>query len=280
MQTKNVEVDDALFEVLTAFSESADAVNAPWLVIGATARVILLEGVSGLPRGVATQDIDFGVQIGDWEHYKQLCDYLIQKGASETERKPTKRFKSKQDRIFDLVPYGGVEDGDKQVYWPPENDDVMTVRGFDGAADNAISVIVNEKLTVPVVSPVGLCALKLFAWEERHTQHPGRDAKDIAYLFTHIESLYTVDMLHTQYTEAIDAADYVINNAGYYQLGSDVQDLLTEDDHTFMTGLISQELEKSEDSTLCRELHRYMNTSSIDETFAALSFFNKGLCDE
>ena len=48
-------------------------------------------------------------------------------------------------------------------------------------------LLVNQKLTIPVVSPSGLCALKFFAWEERHIQHPGRDAKDIAYLFKNIE---------------------------------------------------------------------------------------------
>lgn len=280
MQTENVEVDGALFEVLAAFSEAADVVSAPWLVVGATARIILLEKVYGLPTGVATRDIDFGVQIGDWNHYEQLCNHLVKIGNTETERSPTKRFRSKQDRIFDLVPYGGVENEQKQVYWPPHGDDVMTVRGFNCAANNAIQVTVNDKLTVPVISPVGLCALKLFAWEERHTQQPGRDAKDIAYLLIHIESLYTADMLHTQYTKAIDAASYVINNAGHYQLGHDVQNLLTEDDHVFMADFLSQELEENEDSVLCRELHRYMTTDSISETLAALSFFNKGLRGE
>ncbi len=280
METESVEVDDALFEVLESFSVAARAVKAPWLVVGATARIILLEKVYGLPRGVATQDIDFGVQVGDWEHYQRLCDFLTQDGASATERKPTKRFKSKQDMIFDLVPYGGVEDKDKQVFWPPHEDDVMTVRGFESAANNAVSVIVNEKLTVPVVSPAGLCALKLFAWQERHAQHPGRDTKDIAYLFTHIGSLYSAEKLHTQYSEAVLVADYAIQSAGHYQLGCDVGALLTSNDLEFMKGLLSDELSKNEDSMLCREIHKYTKMASAGEGLEALLFFNKGLCSD
>lgn len=278
MGTETVEVDGALFEVLEAFSEAAGAAKAPWLIIGATARIMLLERVYGWPPGLGTQDIDFGVQVGDWDQYKQLCDLITKSGISETERTPTKRFRSKQNMVFDLVPYGGVENEGKQVFWPPHDDDVMTVRGFDAAASGAISVIVNQKLTVPIVSPTGLCALKLFAWEERHTQQQGRDAKDIAYIYKNIESLYPLGKLHSDYPEAVEATEYQIESAGHYQLGRDVKKLLTEDDYTFMAGFLSGEIEEGEDSVLCRELHRYTNMATIENTQNALSFFYKGLC--
>ena len=277
METESVKVDDALFEVLEAFSAAAEAVKAPWLIIGATARIMLLEHVYGWPPGLGTNDIDFGVQIGSWDHYRQLCEFIIKGGASEAERTPTKRFRSKQEMIFDLVPYGGVENSKKQVFWPPHNDDVMTVRGFDAAASGAIPVIVNDKLTVPVVSPTGLCALKLFAWEERHAQHPGRDAKDIAYLLNNIESLYPADKLYRDYPDAIEAADYQIESAGNYQLGRDVKNLLSEDDYKFMINFLSDEMGKNEDSILCRELHRNTGVSSIEDTHAALRYFYNGL---
>jgi predicted nucleotidyltransferase len=275
MEAEIAEVDDALFAVLDVFSEAADAVKVPWIIVGATARIILLEKIYGWPPGLATQDIDFGVQVKDWEHYKKLCDYIIQNDVCETERKPTKRFRFKENMVFDLVPYGGVEDEKKQVFWPPHNDDVMTVRGFDCVAKDAVHVIVNQKLTVPVVSPRGLCALKFFAWEERHTQHLGRDAKDIAYLFKNIESLYSSGRLFSDCPDAIEVADYQIQNAGHYQLGCDVGELISDDDHRFLVNLISDELE--EDSVLCRELHRYSNMQSREETQKALDYFYKGL---
>ncbi len=280
MGTEPVEVDDALFEVLVAFSTAADAVKAPWLIIGATARIILLEKVYGWPQGLGTQDIDFGVQIGNWDHYKKLCDFITATDVFEAERAPTKRFRSKQNMSFDLVPYGGVEDEDKRVFWPPHNDDVMTVRGFEGAAKNAVKIIVNQKLMVPVVSPAGLCALKLFAWEERHTQHPGRDAKDIAYLYKNIELLYSTEKLFCDYLDAVEATDYKIDSAGHYQLGCDVKNLISENEHRFLTGFLSNQLEKDEDSDLCRELHSYTNMQTIEDTFEALDYFYKGLCRE
>ncbi len=278
MEAEAVKVDEALFEVLVVFAEAAAAVRAPWLMIGATARIILLERVYNWPQGLATNDVDFGVQIRDWDHYQQLCDFIIKNDIFETERTPVKRFRTKRDMVFDLVPYGGVEDDKKQVFWPPDNDDVMTVRGFDGAANNAVNVIVNESLTVPIVSPVGLCALKLFAWDERHAQHPDRDAQDIAYLLNNIESLYSSEMLFNDNLEAIEIADYHIQSAGFYQLGCDVRGLLSKEDLSFLTRMLSGEVEKNVDSELCRELHRYTKMRSIDDTYTAFDFFCKGVC--
>jgi predicted nucleotidyltransferase len=277
MKTETVEVDKALFEVLSAFSAAAAEVKAPWLVIGATARIMLLEQIYAWPQGIGTQDIDFAVQVGDWEHYKLLCEYITKADVYAAERKPAKRFRSKEDTVFDLVPYGGVENEAKQVFWPPDNDDVMTVRGFESAAKDAVSVIVNQKLKIRVVSPRGLCALKFFAWEERHRQHPGRDAKDIAYLFKHIESLYPPDKLFGDHPRAVEVADYKIQNAGYYQLGFDVAELIAEEDQTFLNELLAIELKDNEDSVLCRELHKYTDMQTLEETRNALHYFYKGL---
>jgi predicted nucleotidyltransferase len=119
--------------------------------------------------------------------------------------------------------------------------------------------------------------IKFFAWEERHRQHPGRDAKDIAYLFKHIESLYPPDKLFGDHPRAVEVADYKIQNAGYYQLGFDVAELIAEEDQTFLNELLAIELKDNEDSVLCRELHKYTDMQTLEETRNALHYFYKGL---
>ena len=153
-----------------------------------------------------------------------------------------------------------------------------TVRGFGSAAQAAIEVVVNKQLTVPVISPCGLCELKLFAWEERHKQQPRKDAQDIAYIIKHIEALYPADKLFNDYLPAVEAVDYNIPLAGVFQLAKDIAAMLTNEEKQFLSKFIETELVQQDDSVLCRELHKYMNTSSIDETLEALDFFNKGLC--
>ncbi|RKZ69867.1 MAG: hypothetical protein DRQ44_02305 [Gammaproteobacteria bacterium] len=278
MTEYTAEIDEALFEVLTVFSQAAESVGTSWLLVGATARILLLENIYGLPQGRATQDVDFGVQVGDWAQYKALCDRLKEQGVYAAERKPEKRFRTKQDMVFDLVPYGGVEDGNGRVFWPPDNDDVMTVRGFGSAGQAAIEVVVNKQLTVPVISPCGLCELKLFAWEERHKQQPGKDAQDIAYIIRHIEALYPAEKLFNDYMPAVEVADYNIPLAGVFQLGKGIANMLKDEENKFLSTFVANELAQQDDSVLCRELHNYMNTSSIDETIEALVFLHKGLC--
>lgn len=276
MTEYTVEVDKALFEVLSVFSQAAESVEASWLVVGATARILLLENIYGLPQGRATQDVDFGVQVGDWAQYKALCERLKEQGVDSTARKPEKRFRTKQDMVFDLVPYGGVEDGKGRVFWPPEGDDVMTVSGFNSAAELAIKVVVNKQLTVPVISPCGLCELKLFAWEERHKQQPGKDAQDIAYIIRHIEALYPADKLFNDYMPAVEAADYNITQAGIFQLGADMAILLTDEEKQLLSALVENELAKQDDSVLCRELNRYSN-DNIESVIETMQYIHKGL---
>ena len=278
MENNKAEVDEALFNVLSMFSNAAGQLGVPWLVIGATARVMLLEKVYGLPAGLATQDVDFAVQVGDWEHYQKLREIILSNESIEAGRPSIHRFKIEEGMIFDLLPYGGVEDDVKQISWPPDGDVIMSVRGFAGANEYAVHVEVNEKISVPVVSPQGLLALKLFSWKDRHTEHPGRDAKDIGYIFHHIESLYPADMLFDKHESSVEAADYVIPLAGVFQLGKDIAVMLQEEEKQFLSTLFGEERVKQEDSVLCRELKKYANMSSIDETMKMLDFLNKGLC--
>jgi predicted nucleotidyltransferase len=175
------------------------------------------------------------------------------------------------------VPFGGVETGIKQVYWPPNNDYIMTVRGFDSAHKDAFHIKVNKKLDVPVISPRALCALKLFAWEERHIQHPGRDAKDLAYLFQNIESLFPAEDLHTQYQEALENNDYDIHLSSIFQFGKSVKELLEPEDSEFLTGLISEEVNQEDDSRLVRELNQYISTADIGRVVDMLGSFYKSL---
>lgn len=271
--TENALVHEGLYNLLVGFSEVAKTENVPWLLVGATARVLLLEKVYGWPTGVATEDADFAVQVDSWKHYDALCKRLADQEAFRPLQQPAKRFASQYDLLFDLLPYGGVETGIKQVFWPPNDDDLMTVRGFERARKDAIIVTLNTDLHIPVISPRGLCALKLFAWEERRRQHPGRDAKDLAYLFQNIERLYPAKRLHADYTDALEATDYDLELAGLYQLGVSVRELLEKDDYEFLSAFLNHEIEQEDDSELVRDLLRYYSSTDIDRVIDILKSF-------
>ena len=153
----------------------------------------------------------------------------------------------------------------------------MTVRGFDSAHNDAIKVEVNGKLDVPVISPRAFCALKMFAWEERHTQHPGRDAKDLACLIKNIELLFPVDILHSQHQNTLEENGYDIELAALYQFGKSVNELLAPDDNEFLRQFLTTELEQEEDSRLVRELYCYLPTMHSHRVVNMLHIFYKAL---
>jgi len=273
--SEKVQVDENFYEMLAAFSKAANIANVPWLMVGATARILLLEKIYGWPAGVATEDTDFAVQVENWQHYEKLCHRLEEFKIFKPLQKPTKRFIINKKLLFDLVPFGGVETGIKQVYWPPHNYDVMTVRGFASAYNDAIHVCVNNTIEIPVVSPAALCALKLFAWEERHIQHPGRDAKDIAYLFQNIESLIPAEYLHTRYQQALIENDYDLELASLYQFGYVINKLLEAEDSQFLHQFLNSEVEQEDASILARELKKYLPAKNIERVVAMLNSFYK-----
>jgi predicted nucleotidyltransferase len=76
---------------------------------------------------------------------------------------------------IDLIPFGGVAEGDT-IAWPPDRDTVITVAGFEDALAASVQVQVNATLSLPVVSLAALAILKLFAWQDRKTND--KDALD------------------------------------------------------------------------------------------------------
>jgi len=144
----DVQIDDDFYDLLSLFSKIAALEAVPWLMVGATARVLLLEKIYGWPKGIATEDTDLAVQVKSWEHYESLCNRLSEQESLKPLQHPTKRFTTTGNLIFDLLPYGGVETGIKQVFWPPHNEQLMTVRGFERAHDDAIQVTINNKLDI------------------------------------------------------------------------------------------------------------------------------------
>lgn len=270
-------VDADFLEVLRLFSVAARETDVPWLVVGATARILLLENVYGWPAGLGTQDVDFAVLVGDWNHYEALCAQLFEQPGVEANKRPAKRFRTKRGFLFDLLPYGGVEENDKQVFWPPDRDYLMTVRGFAGAARDAVNIRVNGELDVSVASPAGLCALKLFAWEERHAQEIGRDAKDIAYLFRNIERWLPAESLFEDRLVELEDAEYDARLAALDILGQQVSFLLENGERVFLKELMENEVEQHTDGQLLRDLQRYLAPDEPSRIADMLTAFLRGL---
>ncbi|WP_296053696.1 nucleotidyl transferase AbiEii/AbiGii toxin family protein, partial [uncultured Alteromonas sp.] len=180
------------------------------LIVGATARdIILVHGYNAaIERG--TRDVDFGLEVPSWEHYQKMRDALIESGFTAHPKKTHQLSTTDSDGLsweIDLIPFGGVSDAEGQITWPPEHDFQMSVLGFDEAYKHAWDVLLNKEpaLRVKVASPAGILLLKLIAWTERGREYQGKDAIDIYYVIKHyskipdvFEALYERDYMELQ----------------------------------------------------------------------------------
>ena len=201
---------DGLVEVYSQVQRAASALDIPLLIVGATARdIILVHGYNAaIERG--TLDVDFGIEVPSWEHYQKIRDSLIKSGFTAHPKKTHQLNTTDSNNLpweVDLIPFGGVSDAEGQITWPPEHDFQMSVLGFDEVYKQAWDVLLNKEpaLHVKVASPAGILLLKLIAWTERGSEYQGKDAIDIYYVIKHyskipdiFEALYERDYMELQ----------------------------------------------------------------------------------
>lgn len=199
----------AIFEIV---SRATSELQIPFVVVGATARDIVMHYGHGAPIERATSDVDFAIEVPSWEAFNALKDLLSESGFRSTSAQ--QRLIDDSGNKIDIVPFGKVESKKATVTWPPDDAITMNVLGFKEACDSAEWVRVNEnpQVDIPVVTPTGLMLLKLIAWTDRGPAKRVRDALDIAYLLSTYERIKVVeDRLYDEdYTGVMDSYDWDI----------------------------------------------------------------------
>lgn len=251
-------LDAATLSLLKAVAKAAAELDIAWMVTGAAGRVLLLEGVYGLPQGRATRDVDLGIMVASWDRYRALVDRLRRDDRFQPDPKQLQRLRFGDDGLLDLVPFGGIESSDRTIHWPPDNDFAMSVIGFREAHADTVSVKL-DGLNVPVISPVGLVLLKLVAWSERHFAQPRKDAADLAYVLRHFSAILTEQTLFDDYFDAVEAAGFDIDLAAGRVLGRKIAMLAEQDARAFVLQLLEEELQHGTDSLLVREIGEQMS---------------------
>ena len=276
----DVRVDAATYGLYAAVAAAANDLDIEWVVTGAASRVILLESVYGLPRGRATEDVDFAVMVETWDEYQALADRICRDPQFRRDARQRQRLQYSKGTYLDLVPFGGIETAGHVVRWPPpEQDFVMSVLGFREACADAVRVILNNMLAVRVVSPVGLVLLKLVAWRDRHETHPRRDASDIAHVLRHFCTIETEKTLFDDHYDAVEAADYDVDLAAARVLGRRTRELASEETYQQVFALLDNELEAGTASRLVRELSDSLPGGGEERAYALMDQFRKGLSE-
>lgn len=214
-------IDTLTIELYEAIGQITSELGIPYLVVGASARDLVLHYAYGTPIKRATTDFDFGMLLESWDKFEILKNKLIENDFIPT--KSAHRFFNINEKQVDIVPFGGLEDSESNIQWPPEGDVEMNVLGFQEAFENAIPVILQKKphVEIPVASQQGLVILKLVAWGDRDKNMRERDAKDFAYLLDTYERVSAVKERLYDNTELLEKYGWEIEKVSAHLLGVD-----------------------------------------------------------
>jgi predicted nucleotidyltransferase len=168
-----------LAELLHELADSFGSVGTEFYVIGATARDIILRQLANTTSGRKTRDLDIAIAIPRWEVFDQIQKRLIAEGF-EKSRDMYQRFYYK-DYELDVVPYGMIAKEDDYIYWPPEEEIAMSVKGFDEVLSDAITISVDGIYDIKIASLPGLFVLKFNAWIDRQLMTE-KDATDMSFI--------------------------------------------------------------------------------------------------
>jgi predicted nucleotidyltransferase len=197
------------------------------MLVGATARDLLLHHVYGLPVTRATYDVDFAILVDSWEQFavvKQL--FLDVPGFSDKGRDKQRLFYQQTDTspetIIDIIPFGKLEAGDRTIAWPPDADVVMNVAAFSDVFKSALVIELEPTLQIPIPSLAGLVILKLFAWLDRRD---GRDVQDLRRLLETYTDAGNEDRLYEEEAAELKRVDFDTVLAGAFLLGKDARQI-------------------------------------------------------
>lgn len=235
-------VDPRICEVFYSVNLVLSELKIPYIVVGATTRDLVLHHGHGAKIQRATDDVDFAIEVPDWNAFSIIKNTLCEKGFRET--KAQHRLLSPAEMVVDIVPFGDVEDEECSIAWPPKGETIMNVLGFKEACDNAEWLRIQEEpvLDMPVATPVGMSLLKIISWADRVIELRNKDAKDIAYLLSTYELIPEVkDTLYSE-EQILETYDWDVMQAGACLLGRRARDIAKKEIVRMIDALRQEEL--------------------------------------
>lgn len=219
-------IDPVLVEVLRVIHNEASSREMPYFVVGATARDILLNHCHAIRSYRATRDLDIGVEVPGWDEFRQLVDALVATG----EFTPTREsYRLNFGRFpVDIVPYGGVSPDNQTIIWPPDNQVIMNIMGFQEAYDYGVTVRLSEEplLDVKVPTIPGMALMKVISWNDRYPER-SKDAEDLLFLMENYAEAGNLDRLYDNEVELLQAEGFDQTLAGIRLLGRDMASMAT-----------------------------------------------------
>jgi predicted nucleotidyltransferase len=240
-------IDPITVEILSEVASAAAAEGVDHMLVGATARDLLLTHVFGLEVRRATHDLDFAVAVKDWEQFDALRAGLLSRNTFKNRERAKQRlyYKGKQDEYdypIDLIPFGAISKGSNEIAWPPDLQTIMNVAGYEDVSAAAELVEISPGLIQKVVSIAGLGILKIVAWSDRGRNNP-KDAQDLVFIMDSYTSAGNHDRVY-DLDDVLEAGNHDPDVAGVYLLGLDMRRIASENTLAVVKQIIERDFDR------------------------------------
>jgi len=269
-------IDPQTVAIFEAVGRILAELGVPYVVVGATARDLVLHLGHGAKLRSVTKDVDFAIEVPSWSAFNAVKDRLCGEGFSTT--KIQHRLLSPKKMEVDIVPFGQLEVGAASIAWPPKGDVVMNVLGFHEACNNAEWVRIQEspELNIPVVTPSGMVLLKLIAWTDRARELRVKDAQDIAYLFDSYEEILEVRDALFKAEQIMERYEWDRTMGGSHLLGEHASSITSKDTRAMISQLVAGELGECNMERLIDEMCSQRTGAQYERNSQLLSAFMAG----
>lgn len=198
--------------VLQRVRSVADEMELPIVLVGAGARLLVMDWPFALPSKRTTADWDFALEVQNWETFERFRNAL---GHSRAEPGASEHRIVIGETPIDLVPFGGIESPTGEICWP-RGKERMTVRGLSEALACA-----SERASAVPVAPLPLLAtLKIIAFAERGNA-TDKDLRDLYFILTNYARCGNEDRIFDELSDEL-VAGLPYDQAGPLLLGRDL----------------------------------------------------------
>lgn len=260
-------------EILKQIDMISRKLGFPFVLIGAQARDLILNGQYDLSSGTTTKDIDLAIMIDNWANFNSLKKELTANDFLKAKGTEHKLF-YKNIYPIDIVPFGKIEK-DREIAWPPDNDPTMNVTGFQEMYNHSEELEIDDELTIKVASLAGLSMIKLIAWNDRK-ENIKKDGEDLALIMKDYADAGNLDRIYdSSDNDIIQACDFDLELAGAQLLGRDITRIAGEDTRQSLVLILQGELDGENDlliQTMSANLF-----GDYDKTREILLSFRKGI---
>jgi predicted nucleotidyltransferase len=214
-------IEKPIVNALYTLKKVADSLNIPFFVVGASARDLILKHCYGIEPPRKTGDIDLGVEVANWQQFKELTESLIATGQFFP-TKETQRFLCGVI-LIDIVPFGPITDDNKKISWPPEHAIFMSMVGFEEAYECSITIRLSSDpvLDIKLSTLPGLAIMKLISWKDKYPERK-RDAGDLLLIMSKYEEAGNSERLYGEELPLLQEEDFDARMAGIRLLGRDM----------------------------------------------------------